>query len=143
MQKKILPPPDRFGAYNCFACGPEHPFGLHMDFYYDSDTLEVYSQLDSDELFAGFPGVLHGGIQTTILDEIAFWGIWARYKKIGLTYDLEIRFKKKCPTEKPIEAIGIIGDLERKIVPVSVTLRCHQTQTIFTRGMIRYFIPDS
>jgi acyl-coenzyme A thioesterase PaaI-like protein len=143
MREKIQPPSDRFGANNCFACGPEHPFGLRLEFFYNKDTLEVSSQLHPDELFAGFPGILHGGIQTTILDEVAFWGVWARHKKSGFTYGLDVRFRRKCPTQKRLEAIGLVGDLKRKIVPVDVRLRCPLTQDVFTQGVIRYYIPDS
>lgn len=128
-------------GYNCFACGPDHPFGLHLEFYYDDATHEVSSVLSPDTLFAGFPGILHGGIQATILDEVAFWGSWARYQRSGFTYDLDIRYKRKCPVNEPIKAVGIVRDKDRRLVPVDVVL-CHpENSEVYTEGHVRYYIP--
>ncbi len=90
-------------------------------------------------LFDGFPGILHGGIQATILDEVAFWGIWACYGKNGVTLDFQLSYKKKCPTGKNIEARGIIGERDRRIIPVEVSLRDPDSDVIYTSGVVRYF----
>lgn len=127
--------------YNCFACGPAHPFGLHLEFFYDDETMEVSSIITADKLFAGFPGILHGGIQATILDEVAFWGSWGRYQRTGFTYDLTIKYKRKCPVDESIEAFGIVRDKERRLVPVDVALRNPETLEIFTEGQVRYYFP--
>jgi acyl-coenzyme A thioesterase PaaI-like protein len=141
MRKIIEKTYDLTGGNNCFACGPDHPFGLHLDFFYDSDIREVSSRFHSNELFAGFPGILHGGIQATILDEIAFWGVWACYKQNGFTYDLAVQYRKKCPTDQLLEAVGNIGDINRRIVSIDVMLRSDDSQTLFTRGTVRYYLP--
>ncbi|HPQ38889.1 MAG TPA: PaaI family thioesterase [bacterium] len=127
--------------YNCFACGPAHPFGLHLEFYYDDETREVTCGITADTLFAGFPGILHGGIQATILDEVAFWGSWARHRRTGFTYDLSVRYKRKCPVNEPVEAFGIVGDIQNRLVPVDVTLRHPETLTVYTEGCVRYYFP--
>lgn len=127
--------------YNCFACGPNHPFGLHLEFYYDDQRNEVTCPLIPETLFAGFPGILHGGIQATILDEVGFWGSWARHGRTGFTYDLSIKYKRKCPVEESIEAVGIVGDLEKRLVPITVFLRHPDSGEVYTEGEVRYYIP--
>jgi len=127
--------------YNCFACSPIHPFGLHLEFYYDDDLSEVSCQLNPDILFAGFPGILHGGIQATILDEVAFWGSWAKLGKTGFTYDLSVKYKRKCPVQTMIEAVGIVGELSKRIVTVDVSLRNPDSLEVYTEGTVRYYFP--
>lgn len=127
--------------YNCFACGPDHPFGLHMEFDYDPDTHTVSSLIRPGSLFDGFPGILHGGIQATLLDEIAFWGVLARHGKSGLTKDLQLNYRKKCPTDIPIRAVGSVGLIERHVAAVDVLLENPENQVVFTSGTVRYFIP--
>ncbi len=142
MRQKIKKTYDLTGGDNCFACGPKHPFGLHLEFCFDPDIREISSTFHSDKLFAGFPGILHGGIQATILDEIAFWGIQACYHQIGFTYDLSVKYRKKCPTDHLLEAIGCVGDIRRRIVATDVVLRSSDTKMVFTSGTIRYYLPD-
>jgi hypothetical protein len=128
--------------YNCFACGPSHPFGLRLRFKFDTESNEIFTQLRPDRLFAGFPEILHGGIQATILDEVAFWGAWARFKRSGFTFDMKLRYRKKCPIETTLEARGIVGDISHKMTPVSVCLMGVERREIFTEGEIRYYLPD-
>ncbi|MCD4654386.1 PaaI family thioesterase [bacterium] len=128
-------------GYNCFACGPAHPFGLHLSFYFDDDSSIVTCNFVPDTLFAGFPGILHGGIQATILDEVAFWGSWAKHGKSGFTYDLSVKYKNKCPVETQIEAYGIVGEITKRLVSVQVSLRNPKTLEIFTEGVVRYYFP--
>ncbi|MBN1878894.1 PaaI family thioesterase [bacterium] len=133
----------RLENYNCFACGPDHPFGLHMEFYFDDDARTITSTIRPGELFDGFPGILHGGIQATILDEVAFWGVWAQHGKCGLTSGLEIVYRKKCPSDQMLEVAGIVGEIERRLVTVDAVLRHHESHTVYTTATVRYFITKS
>jgi len=132
----------RIENYNCFACGPDHPFGLKLQFFYDDLKNEVFTRLTADTLLAGFPGILHGGLQATILDEVAFWGAWARYHRSGFTYDLKVRYRRKCPTQSTLEARGVVGELNRRFVPTVVVLKNELTGEVYTEGEVRYFLPD-
>ncbi len=129
-------------GYNCFACGPCHPFGLKLTFFFDNEKNEVFSEISIDPLYAGFPGIIHGGIQTTILDEAAFWGTWARFRRSGFTYDMSIRFLKKCPVDRQLEVRGEVGDLSHRFVGSHVYIWDPETQTILTEGTVRYYLPD-
>jgi acyl-coenzyme A thioesterase PaaI-like protein len=133
----------RVDGYNCIACGPKHPFGLRLEFFYDEDTRTVSSQMTPGDLFSGFPGILHGGIQATILDEIAFWGVWAQHGQSGFTYDFNIQYRKKCPPDVLLEALGEVGDVQRRLVSVNVQLRNQQNKDTYSKGTVRYFIPST
>ena len=46
---------------------------------------------------------MHGGIQCALIDEVAFWAMFDKFKKIGLTARIEINYQKKVETLKDIE----------------------------------------
>ncbi|MDD5095282.1 MAG: PaaI family thioesterase [Dehalococcoidia bacterium] len=76
----------------CFACGHENPHGLHMTFYTDEQVL--YSWVQPPEHMCGWENIVHGGIQGTILDEIMGWGAAFFTKRIALTKQNTVSFKK-------------------------------------------------
>lgn len=57
--------------YNCFGCSPDNEIGLNLEFWDTGD--EIITQWMPDNKFVGYKNVLHGGIQATIMDEIASW----------------------------------------------------------------------
>ena len=93
----------------CLVCGLKNPFGLHTSFF----------ELDNNELLAVFkprgehqsyPGRLHGGIISTILDETIGRAIMIQSEDEiwGVTVDLQIRFKKPVPLDEELRVIGRI-----------------------------------
>jgi acyl-coenzyme A thioesterase PaaI-like protein len=56
------------GARACFACGDDNPIGLHMDDIRREGD-EVHATLRPRSEHQSYPGLLHGGISATALDE--------------------------------------------------------------------------
>src|SRR5262249_20775572 len=51
----------------CFGCSPDNPHGLGLRFFETDAGVEIdYTAPDRVE---GAPGIVHGGVQATILDE--------------------------------------------------------------------------
>lgn len=74
----------------CFVCGQNNPIGMKKRFIANGDKLSMVFNLD--ENYQGWQNVIHGGIVSTILDEVqvqvaAFKG----YKTA--TADINVRFK--------------------------------------------------
>ena len=57
--------------HNCFGCSPINPSGLRMRFFTDGKA--VYSRLQVPAHLCGWSNIVHGGVLTTILDEIMSW----------------------------------------------------------------------
>ncbi len=76
--------------YACFACSPDHPAGLKMEFFQDGE--EVVCFWEPDSRFEGYHDVLHGGIQSTLFDEIASWLVFVKLKTAGVTSRLAVEF---------------------------------------------------
>ena len=52
----------------CFGCGPANPAGLHLEFFHD-DHQKIVCLATIGDGYEGPPGLLHGGIIATLLDE--------------------------------------------------------------------------
>lgn len=89
---KLNNPYAEFEGYNCFGCSPTNPYGLQMEFFRDGD--EIVCKWNSNGHFQGFHDVLHGGIQSTMMDEIASWVVFVFLDTAGVTYELNTRFRK-------------------------------------------------
>lgn len=93
----------------CLVCGLKNPFGLQASFY-ELDNGELMARFTPQEEHQGYPGRLHGGIATAILDETIGRAIMLTYADDiwGVTVDLNIRFKKPIPLDGPVRVRGRI-----------------------------------
>lgn len=93
---------------HCFACGLENPIGLKLKFYQTADD-EVTADFTAPEDYQGYPGILHGGVTATILDEAvgrAFMGVDPANSNFMYTAELKIKYKGKVPIGKPLRIVG-------------------------------------
>jgi uncharacterized protein (TIGR00369 family) len=90
----------------CFVCGVENRFGLHIRFF-ETGPYEVQAEYSVPEAFQGYPGIVHGGIIATMLDETAsrvyFRGDPPR---MVVTAKLNIRYRKPVPVGVKLTLVG-------------------------------------
>ncbi|MHA1673532.1 MAG: PaaI family thioesterase [Promethearchaeota archaeon] len=95
--------------HKCFACAPTNPIGLHVQFFAypkqnsapsSQDTVYTKYQICADH--CGFPRISHGGILTTLLDELMAHAVYYTYGKYGITKDIYVQFRKPVMVETPI-----------------------------------------
>ena len=93
----------------CLVCGLKNPFGLHTSFF-ELDNNELLAIFKPREEHQSYPGRLHGGIISTILDETIGRAIMIESEGEiwGVTVDLQIRFKKPVPLNEELRVIGRI-----------------------------------
>lgn len=93
----------------CLVCGLKNPFGLHTSFY-ELDNNELLAIFKPREEHQSYPGRLHGGIVSTILDETIGRAIMIQSEGEiwGVTVDLQVRFKKPVPLDEELRVIGRI-----------------------------------
>jgi acyl-coenzyme A thioesterase PaaI-like protein len=93
---------------HCFACGLENNYGLKLRFF-NTAPGEVTVNYTVPEQFQGYPGIVHGGITTAILDEITGrTQLGDDPNRLMFTAKLEIRFRKNVPVGKPLRIVGRI-----------------------------------
>ena len=75
---------------DCWVCAPANGHGLAVAFQADSEG-GVAGEFPCDEEFVGYPGFLHGGVTSALLDGAMTNCLMARGTP-GLTAQLEVRF---------------------------------------------------
>jgi uncharacterized protein (TIGR00369 family) len=88
----------------CFVCGRENPFGLSARWESDRDQGEVRATLEIPEHFNGFPGTVHGGVLSALLDEACVRTalLDGRMEDLMVTAKLEVTFRRPTPTRTPV-----------------------------------------
>ncbi|MBC8312727.1 MAG: PaaI family thioesterase [Candidatus Cloacimonetes bacterium] len=120
----------------CFACSPKNPIGLKLQFSY-SDGSAITSWTPKKE-FQGFPGILHGGIIATILDEVMAYAIIPK-KVYAPTVEMSIRFQKKIPIGQELFAKGWIENEQKNIIFVKGEIR-NKNGEILANANGKYFV---
>ena len=67
--------------HNCFGCSATNPSGLQMKFY--TDEVLVFSWLTLPAHLSGWSNLVHGGVISTILDEIMSWTALCMLNKLA------------------------------------------------------------
>jgi uncharacterized protein (TIGR00369 family) len=91
-------------AHNCFGCSPANPSGLQMKFFANQDT--VISNITIPDHLCGWSKIAHGGVLTTILDEVMSWTALHFLKRITMTKSINIDFIKPVYIRNPLKAEG-------------------------------------
>lgn len=135
---KLKNPYARMPGYNCFGCSPDNASGLRMEFFEEGE--EVVSTWNPGTAFQGFHGVLHGGIQATMMDEIASWVVFVRLDTAGVTYQLKTRYKRPVRiSEGPVTLKARLVQQRRSIASIEVIL-IDGSGAVCSEGMVDYFL---
>ncbi|HYM27013.1 MAG TPA: PaaI family thioesterase [Steroidobacteraceae bacterium] len=97
----------------CYACGAGNERGLHMEFARQGErTVCAYTPCDYQQ---GYPGRMHGGVVTTLIDETMGWAVY-HAAKWGATARLNVRFRKPVFLDRPLRIEAwIVRDRARLI----------------------------
>jgi acyl-coenzyme A thioesterase PaaI-like protein len=80
----------------CFACGQRNPYGLQMVFRQEGDF--IVSDFQPRAEHQGFPGVIHGGIVASVLDEaLNRTSLLSENPNWSMTGRLEVRYRRYVP----------------------------------------------
>lgn len=131
--------PDLFGKEQpCFGCSQTHPFGFHLHFAKRGE--EVVTRFTPGEQYQGPPGVMHGGLTTTLADEIAAWTVVTMKGRFGFTVALEARLSKAVRIGVEIEGTGRIESESSRFTKIAVELR--QAEALSFRGVFTFAVLD-
>lgn len=107
----------------CFVCGVKNVAGVQVAFYETCNhdgTPEILARFTARDIHQGYPGRLHGGVATGILDETIgravnigagdqaarFWGV---------TVEITMRFQQPVPLNVALTARGRITKDNRRL----------------------------
>jgi acyl-coenzyme A thioesterase PaaI-like protein len=99
-------------GYHCFACGTDNPIGLNLSFYRQGEY--VCSDLTLGKNYEGWENMAHGGIVSTLLDEIMSWAMIYFKRIFFATRSMTIKYKRPVPLHRLLTVQGTILEGERK-----------------------------
>ena len=106
----------------CFVCGLENVAGAKVRFY---ETIaadgvpEILARFSGKPCHQGYPGRMHGGVLTGVLDETIArainYGSGVDVERWGITAELNTRFLQPVPLEVEISARGRVLTQNRRM----------------------------
>jgi acyl-coenzyme A thioesterase PaaI-like protein len=103
----------------CYACGDLNPIGLHLHFRVEGEW--AIASFTPRREHQGYPGFVHGGVVSALLDEAMGWatygrGIWA------VTGRMEMRFRGVVPIDEELDVRAHITRDRGRTLHVNATL---------------------
>src|SRR5436190_7474116 len=109
---------DTSSYQRCFVCGHRNPYGLHLFFRLDQNT--IVADFQPREEHQGFPGVIHGGIVAAVLDEaLGRTSMLAENPEWSMTGRLEIRYRRYVPYGPLLRVRASLDSERRRMVQAS------------------------
>ena len=131
--------PDMFGVEQpCFGCSQTHPTGFRLRFSKLGD--HVVTRFTPGANHQGPPGVMHGGLVTTLADEIAAWTVVALKGRFGFTVSLEARLSRAVRTGVEVVGRGRIDSETARFTKIAVDLQ--QAGATCFKGTFTFAILD-
>lgn len=94
----------------CLICGVNNPVGLNAQFYEMEDNTVVAKVCFKKE-HQSYPGRVHGGMISALLDELVGRAIWVYDPNMwGVTMNLSVKFRKPVPYDTELKAVGRIDN---------------------------------
>ena len=104
------------GDGGCFGCSPTNPIGLRLTFRRVGDAVATRHAIADH--FHGAPGIAHGGIVATLLDEVSCATVFFLRGHHVVTGELAVRYTRACPVGRPLDLLARIVEERPKYVVV-------------------------
>lgn len=117
--------------HHCFGCGQLNPYGLKLSFF-PLPTEEgegVWTPWTPRRVHEGFTGIVHGGIITTVLDEVMAWALYQR-QIWAVTGRINVSFRRPVEVGVPMRAIGRVVHDRGRLLDLSGELRRTDTDEL-------------
>ncbi len=129
--------------HNCFGCGKLNLHGLHLALLPDPQGDGVITYFTPPLHAEGYTGMVHGGIISTILDEVMAWslyrnGIWA------VTAELTTRYRRPVEVGVPLVARGWVAQDRGRVLDLVGEIRREADNQLLAEGTARFMrVPES
>jgi acyl-coenzyme A thioesterase PaaI-like protein len=117
----------------CWGCGKNNTHGLQLKSYWEDD--ETVATFIPQEHHLAFPGILNGGIISTIIDCHGTGTANAYVQKtkgsisniMQVTTSLSVKFKRPTPVDKPVTLRAQVKEVDGNRITVSCSLYSGET----------------
>ncbi len=127
----------------CIICGLDNEYGLRAPFYNMEDG-SVMTLFKYREQHQSYPGRVHGGLITAMLDEMGLRALWSKElseETFGVTFSLDTKYRKPVPYDEELIGKGMIVKHSSKFF---VTESCimNRRGDVLANGTVKYLRLD-
>ena len=116
-------------GYNCFACGTANPVGLNLSFYRLGEY--VCSDIILEKNYEGWENMAHGGIVSTLLDEVMSWTVIYFRRIFFVTRRMKIKYIRPVPLYRLLAVKGkMIEGGKRRLCKASGLIQDEDKNTL-------------
>ncbi len=124
----------------CFVCGQRNPYGLHLVFRLDQNT--IVADFQPREEHQGFPGVIHGGIVAAVLDEaLGRTSVLGNNQEWTMTGRLEIRYRRYVPYGPLLRVRATLAEERKRMLQASGVLTLAGDESVVLAEAQGTFLP--
>ena len=123
----------------CFVCGKNNPIGMKLKFIKDGEAIRA--EFTPNKMHQGWPGLLHGGIVMTLLDE-AMSNIAYATGNTTLTARMDVIWRQPVKVAETLVVTAWITRHRKKIIETAgkVTLK---DGTVIAESTAKQFIAEN
>ena len=124
----------------CFACGRDNPIGLKLKLQRDGEV--VRTEFMPEEQHQGWPGIVHGGIINTILDEAMAYVPFLQGINC-VTAKMEVRLKNAAYVGQRLFISSRITRKTRKLVEAKAEISLEDGTPVAEGKAIMYIVEEA
>lgn len=122
-----------FPDHGCFGCSATNSDGLQLRFFNVGSELRATYRIA--DRFHGAPGIAHGGIAATILDEFSCAAAIFFTGSRVVTGEMTVRYEKPCPVEEEIEIVARIASRDHpRYMTIEAEIRRNGQRLVMSTG---------
>lgn len=111
----------------CFVCGKNNDSGLKLKFDLEDDSLKT--QFTPLKIHQGFANIVHGGIISTVLDEVML-NLLFKKDIYAVTAELQVRFRKPTSVGEKLFFKSWITDTKNRIIETAAEAKNERGELI-------------
>ena len=127
----------------CIICGLDNEYGLRAPFYSMEDG-SVMTLFKYREQHQSYPGRVHGGLITAMLDEMGLRALWAKElseQNFAVTVSLDTKFRKPVPYGVELVGRGEVVKVNSHFFTVAASIS-DKDGTLLANGTVNYIKLD-
>ena len=124
-------------------CGLDNEYGVRAPFYNMEDG-SVMTLFRYRKQHQSYPGRVHGGLITAMLDEMGLRALWAKElseETFGVTFSLETKYRKPVPYDQDLIGKGIIVQNSSKFFVTEASIM-DTKGNVLANGTVKYIRLD-
>ena len=124
-------------------CGLDNEYGVRAPFYNMEDG-SVMTLFRYRKQHQSYPGRVHGGLITAMLDEMGLRALWAKElseETFGVTFSLETKYRKPVPYDQDLIEKGIIVKNSSKFFVTEASIM-DTKGNVLANGTVKYIRLD-